>query len=143
MSFEQIFSVCSTLAMTGWVVLIFLSFWANRERYVFGVIVLMLSIVYAVLLLPNFNGETFKSFGTLDGVSRLFMNKQMLLAGWVHYLAFDLLAGIYILRNAAANNINHWITTPAMIATFIAGPVGVLLYSVIRIIRTRKVFGGS
>jgi hypothetical protein len=143
MAHEQIFSVCSTLAMAGWIILIFLPFWRNRDSYVFGILVVILSIVYAALLLPGFSGETFKSFGTLEGVSQLFTDKQMLLAGWVHYLAFDLLAGIYIIRNAAANNINHWITTPALAATFVAGPVGLLLYTLIRVIRTKSFFTGS
>ncbi|RYY31715.1 MAG: DUF4281 domain-containing protein [Chitinophagaceae bacterium] len=142
MSLDQIFSVCSTLAMAGWIILIFLPFWRNRDTYVFGIIIIILSIVYAALLLPGFNGETFKSFGTLDGVAQLFTNKQMLLAGWVHYLAFDLLAGVYIVRNAAANNVNHWLTTPALAATFVAGPVGLLLYTVMRIVRTKKLFTG-
>lgn len=124
--------------MIGWIILIFLPFWKSREAYVLGVAIVLLSIVYTWLILLNFDKDLISSFNTLNGVSNLFTNKQMLLAGWIHYLAFDLLAGIYVVRNAKAHSINHWITTPALALCFLFGPVGILLYTIIRSIKTRN-----
>lgn len=138
MTNDQIFSACSTLAMVGWIILILLPFWKTRDRYVLGIIIILFAIVYTWLIILNFDKDLVNSFGTLDGVASLFLNKQMLLAGWIHYLAFDLLAGIYIVRNARVHGINHWITTPTLLLTFMFGPVGLLLYTVLRLGITKK-----
>ena len=126
--------------MVGWITLIFLKFWKNRDQFVFGILIMLLAIVYSWLIISSFDKEIFKNFSSLSGVSTLFANKQMLLAGWIHYLAFDLLAGIYIIRNAEKNNINHWFTTPALLLTLLFGPVGLLLYCLLRWLKTRKYF---
>ncbi|RYF95975.1 MAG: DUF4281 domain-containing protein, partial [Chitinophagaceae bacterium] len=123
---------CSTLAMIGWIILILFPFWKSRDRFVLGIIVMLFAVVYCWLIIVNFDKDLVKSFGTLDGVATLFLNRQMLLAGWIHYLAFDLFAGIYIVRNAKLHNINHWLTTPTLLLTFMFGPVGLLLYTLLR-----------
>jgi hypothetical protein len=135
---DQVFSICNTLAMAGWIILIFLTFWKKRDEYVFGIIIVLFAIIYSWLIFSSIDRDIFKNFSTLDGVSNLFANRQMLLAGWIHYLAFDLLAGIYIVRNAEKNNINHWLTTPTLMLTFLFGPFGLLLYFLLRWTRTRK-----
>jgi ABC-type uncharacterized transport system permease subunit len=135
---DQVFSICNTLAMAGWIILIFLTFWKKRDQYVFGIIIVLFAIIYSWLIFSSIDRDIFKNFSTLDGVSNLFANRQMLLAGWIHYLAFDLLAGIYIVRNAEKNNINHWLTTPTLMLTFLFGPFGLLLYFLLRWTRTRK-----
>ena len=137
---DQIFSICNTLAMVGWIVLIFFKVWKKRDQFVFGILIMLLAIVYSWLIFSSFDKEIFENFSTLNGVSKLFANKQMLLAGWIHYLAFDLLAGIYIIRNAEKNNINHWLITPALVLTFLFGPFGLLLYYLLRWVKTRKYF---
>ena len=137
---DQIFSICNTLALVGWIILIFLKFWKKRDQFVFGILIMLFAIVYSWLIFSSFDKEIFKNFSTLNGVSNLFANKQMLLAGWIHYLAFDLLAGIYIIRNAEKNNINHWFTTPALLLTFLFGPFGLMLYCLLRWGKTRKYF---
>ena len=55
----------------------------------------------------------------------------MLLAGWIHYLAFDLLIGRWqVDQSLAAPNKRslRWLTLPSLIATFMFGPAGLLLF---------------
>ncbi|HWJ25101.1 MAG TPA: ABA4-like family protein [Flavisolibacter sp.] len=137
---DQIFSVCSKLALIGWIILIFLKFWQKRDQFVYGIIIILLAAVYSWLIFASFDKDIFKNFSTLTGVANLFADKNMLLAGWIHYLAFDLLAGIYIIKNAEKNNINHWLTTPTLLLTFLFGPFGLLLYILLRSIITRNFF---
>jgi hypothetical protein len=137
---DQLFSFCSTLALISWIILIFLPFWKNRDRYILGIVIILFALVYAWLIFSDFDPKIFSDFGSLDGIASLFGDKRMLLAGWIHYLAFDLLAGIYIIKNAEKNGINHWLTTPALALTFLFGPVGVLVYTVIRLAKTRNYF---
>lgn len=138
MSPERIFSLCNMIAMTGWIVLALFPMWKLRDRYVTAVIVILFSIIYTWLMARNFDPGIFESFGTLAGVAGLFENKNLLLAGWVHYLAFDLFVGSWIVRNARQHNINHWLTVPALFLTFMFGPVGYLVYFIMRWIRTKK-----
>lgn len=137
MSADRIFSLCSSIAMIGWIILVFFPMWKIRDRYIVSTVVILLSIVYAWLIAMNFQPNLFESFGTLDGVMGLFQNKYFLVAGWVHYLAFDLFVGAWIVRNAQRNKINHWITVPALFLTFMLGPVGYLVYFIMRWVKMK------
>ena len=137
---EEIFSLCNGLALLGWVVLIFIPSWKKRDQYVLNFIIMLFVIVYSWIIFSSIDKNIFSNFSTLAGVSKLFADKTLLLAGWIHYLAFDLLAGIYIVRNAAKNGIHHWLTTPALFFTFLFGPFGLLLYFGLRWVKTRKFF---
>jgi len=68
----------------------------------------------------------------------LFANRWVLLAGWIHYLCFDLFIGSWQVRDAAARGISHWLVVPCLFFTFMFGPVGLLLYFVLRFSVTRK-----
>jgi len=137
---DKIFELCNSIAMVGWLILMFLPFWPNRDKFIIGIIVTLFAIVYTWLIISSFDPSGFKSFSTLDGVMGLFTNKTMVTAGWVHYLAFDLMTGIFISRNARLHGINHWITVPCLFFTFMLGPIGLLLYLAVRLIATRKYF---
>jgi hypothetical protein len=137
MSPEQIFSLTNSLALLGWLLLVF----AGRVRWaaplVLGAILpLLLAVIYTGLLVGHW-GEAGGSFRTLAGVGTLFENHWLLLAGWVHYLAFDLFIGAWEVRDSQALGISHWIVIPCLALTFLFGPAGLLLYFLIRIARRR------
>src|SRR5690606_32329068 len=67
-------------------------------------------------------------FDTLVGVHALFQNRWMLLAGWLHYLAFDLLVGTWEARDALARGVPRWLLVPCLLLTFMFGPTGWLAY---------------
>jgi hypothetical protein len=71
-------------------------------------------------------------FSSLSGVSTLFDNPWGLLAGWTHYLAFDLFIGGWEVRDAQRRGIPHLLVVPALVLTFFLGPSGLLLYLAIR-----------
>ncbi len=55
-----------------------------------------------------------------------------MLAGWIHYLAFDLFVGSWEVSDARANGIHHLLVVPCLLATFMAGPIGLALYFAIK-----------
>jgi hypothetical protein len=65
-------------------------------------------------------------------VEQLFQNRWLLLAGWVHYLAFDLLLGAWEVRTARREGISHAWVLPCLLATFLFGPAGYLLFQFLR-----------
>ena len=134
---EKLFSLCNTLAPVGWLILIFAGKNA-KARLIAGVAIpLTLAVTYLVFLAEHF-GESTGSFGTLAGVAALFSNPWLLLAGWVHYLAFDLFVGAWQVRDAQANAIPHLLVIPCLVLTFLFGPVGLLLYFAIRVARLKR-----
>jgi len=71
-------------------------------------------------------------FDSLESVENLFESRWLLLAGWVHYLAFDLLVGAWQLRTARRERIAHQLLLPCLPATFLFGPAGHLLFQLLR-----------
>ena len=70
----------------------------------------------------------------------LFTSPRAVLAGWVHYLAFDLMVGWFIVSNAAKHGLNRYLLIPCLLLTFIFGPMGLLLYLAVRAVALRKHF---
>jgi hypothetical protein len=137
----HVFVVCNDFALAGWALLVFAPRWRWTERLVLsGAWSLLLSLVYLVLVvifLPSARG----GFGSLDGVARLFENHALLLAGWVHYLAFDLLIGAMEARQARAAGIPHLALVPCLVMTLMLGPIGLLLFFVVKSARERRAAG--
>ena len=57
-----------------------------------------------------------------------FSVEQTMLAGWVHYLVFDLFVGAWEVRDARRVGVHHLLVVPCLALTFMAGPIGLLLY---------------
>lgn len=141
---DSIFSICNTIALVGWLLLIILSpFWADTDKLLIGIIITLLAIVYAWCISRSFSAGDFDKFSTLDGVMSLFTNKMAVTAGWVHYLAFDLMTGIWIKKNSLKYGITHWIIIPCLLFTFMLGPVGLLMYLIIRTISSKQYFAAN
>ena len=127
MSFEQLFSSASTLAMLGWVILIFLPRrwkWVNLTPAI--IIPLVLSLVYSVLIARYFFSAE-GGFDTLANVQQLFTFPAAALAGWVHFLAFDLYVGGIVARQADELGLSRLIQAPILLLTFMFGPFGLSL----------------
>ena len=138
---DSIFQACSTIAMAGWIVLLIAPpFWMSFDKFVIGIIITLFAIVYAWLITQSFTTGDFEKFGSLNGVMELFTNRTAVTAGWVHYLAFDLLTGTWIKKNSIKYNISHWLLIPCLFLTFMLGPVGLLLYLLIRTIKAKRYF---
>jgi hypothetical protein len=138
---DIIFSLCNSIALIGWLILIIVSpFRKDTDKLLIGIIVTLLSIIYVWCISRSFNTGDMEKFSTLDGVMSLFTNKMAVTAGWVHYLAFDMMTGIWIKNNSLKHGLKHVVIIPSLILTFMLGPTGLLLYLIIRAGKTRKYF---
>lgn len=136
MSLETWFSVANSIALAGWLVLLaapLVPRWSDRISGV--AIPLLLAIGYTGLILA-FWSRAEGGFDSLANVIKLFGRPELVLAGWVHYLAFDLLIGAWEVRTARAERIPHLAVIPCLALTFIFGPVGFLAFSVVRAVRS-------
>lgn len=139
MTADKIFSIANLLALVSWVVLIAAPRWTvTRKIIVSGAIPLLLSMAYLVLIVLFF-GRAEGGFGSLADVMKLFTNEWAALAGWIHYLAFDLFVGTWEVKDSEARGISHWFVMPCLVLTFLLGPIGFLLYSVLRLFLGKEV----
>lgn len=126
MTAEQIFSFASTTILAGWLVLAYAIVRRNaflRDQIAGRAFPLMQSALYSILILFFF----FKAdggFGTLAEVKLLFTNDWAALAGWVHYLAFDLFMGALIAKRVMDAGLNRLWLAMLLPATFLFGPIG-------------------
>jgi hypothetical protein len=132
MNADQLFHLASSTAFAGWLLLIVTGWSARASRlvswFITGLLVpALLSCLYAVLVFTHWGGHR-GGFNSLEGVMLLFTDPWMVLAGWVHYLAFDLFIGSWEVRDARRNQIPFWIVVPCLVLTFLFGPIGWLLY---------------
>ena len=124
------------VAAVGWLVMILLP--RNRIAMLTGGIVvpLLLSVDYLFLIAWYFRGAE-GGFGSLADVATLFQKQELLLAGWIHYLAFDLFIGGWEIRDSQRHGIPHLVVIPCLLMTFLLGPIGLLFYFAIRTAKIR------
>ncbi len=138
MNAEQIFSIANLIAMISWIILAVAPRWVlTRKIILSGAIPLLLSVAYLVLIVLFF-GSAEGGFSSLAGVMQLFTNEWAVLAGWIHYLAFDLFVGSWEVKDAQAKNISHWFVVPCLVLTFLLGPIGFLLYNILRVFLAKE-----
>lgn len=128
---DTLFQVCNTLALAGWICLVLSPLWPRfADAIAAWLIPLLLAVAYVGLVLA-FWTRAQGGFGTLPDVMRLFTNPEIALAGWIHYLAFDLFIGAWQIRTARANAIPYIVVLPCLALTFLFGPAGLLLFAAI------------
>src|SRR3984893_17966928 len=132
MSPEHVFSIANTIALSSWLLLAVLP----RQRWVTEAVTgkavpALFAVLYIGIIVSKF-GRTEGGFSSLAGVAALFANPWLLLAGWVHYLAFDLLIGTWEVRDAQERGIPHLVVVPCLFLTFMFGPAGWLVYVTVR-----------
>lgn len=132
MSAEQVFSLANSLALISWLALVFLPRARWVTRYLTSLVVPgLLALTYIALIGSHWGGSE-GGFGSLAAVAQLFSNPWLLLAGWIHYLAFDLLIGTWETRDAAERGVPHLLVVPCLALTFLLGPAGWLAYQGVR-----------
>ena len=124
--------------MIGWLILIFAP---RRLPYGLGALLLAvprflipfgISLLYAGFAMTYLFSVEGGGFGSLDEVAVLLGKPEMLLAGWVHYLAFDLFIGGWIAVEADKIGLNRVVQAPILVATFMLGPLGLAIFLTIK-----------
>lgn len=133
---ESMFSLVSFTAMAGWAVLAAGVAFNNtllRDLLAGRFFPALLALAYAGLIALFWTGSD-GGFDSLDSVARLFANPWLLLAGWVHYLAFDLAIGAIIARKTCDEGLPRLALIPILPLTFLFGPIGWLAFEVLRVL---------
>lgn len=128
MTASALFSIFSTLALAGWIALA-AGIWLDKPflsvRLAGKWLPIVMSLAYTGLILLFF-ADSPGGYGSLADVQRLFAAPWAALAGWIHYLAFDLFVGAYIARQAKLLGLPRWPLIGLLPLTFLFGPAGYL-----------------
>lgn len=128
------FNLATLFCMAGWAVLFAFPLWPDAgATLVFSISIIVLCALYGYLLIfgrrHDDSGQPVRGhFFSLKGVVNLFKSPHVVLAGWVHYLAFDLMVGLYEIQDAARHGIPHLWLIPVLFLTLMFGPLGLLVY---------------
>ncbi|UOG73618.1 ABA4-like family protein [Hymenobacter tibetensis] len=132
---DTLFAFANPVAMLGWALLLLAPRWLVTRRLVLsGALPLLLAGAYVVLIGSHYVGDHASEggFSSLQDVAALFRDPWALLAGWVHYLCFDLSIGIWESLDARRRGVPHLLLVPCLLFTFLFGPLGLLLYALLR-----------
>ena len=141
MDWALVFGAVNLIAIIAWAGLVFLSRWPALLSGVLYLGIGLLCFIYAAGLTGLLTGTLGPGggpggggadFTTIEGVRAVFATDAGVTIGWTHYLAFDLFVGLWIVRDGDAKNIPRLVQAPVLIATFLAGPIGLLVWLVLR-----------
>jgi hypothetical protein len=127
------------VARLGWLILVLALWWPAWRRYalptaqfVFPAILCLIYIWMVWEGRSGFKAHRLKTFFRLEFIGELYTNKCALNASWLHFLALDLFAGGWMVRDGLALGMPAWLIFLCLPFTLMLGPVGVLLYIVLR-----------
>ncbi len=125
---ETLFQIVNPVAMLGWLALIAAPLAPRLTDRIAGLVIpLFLALAYSALILVHWS-EAEGGYGSLPDVMALLSDPDIALAGWVHYLGFDLFVGAWAVRTARAERIPHLLVLPHLALIFLFGPAGFLTF---------------
>lgn len=130
MSISQLFDLFNSIALLAWIPLFLPPKFTFRNWFLEQKIATaLLAASYLILFLVFiFSGDNPNLDFSFEGIKQLFANDRGLLVAWIHYLAFDMMVGIYECEQALKRKIPHWLLLPCLLFTFMLGPIGWLMF---------------
>ncbi len=135
MTASQIFLLANALVIPHWIMMIFLPKWKITHWFSsYYPISLILALMYCFYITNGDAKLDMNSFSTLEGVKNLFATggDNGMLAGWLHYLCFDLMVGCWIFNDSQSKNIKHLLIIPCLFFSLMLGPLGLAMYLILR-----------
>ena len=106
--------------------------------------IFILSLFYAYLLYLAYMDsydflQNFKLYLGFSEIFNLFENRSFLILFWVHFLAMNLFCGGWIVKDSQMFGMNKFIVSVPLIITYLIGPIGILIYWIIRIFYAKRI----
>ena len=139
--YETLFGIINAVVLPAWAALLLVPGWRWTQGLAVSVTVTLVACAYVALVayaVVSGEGAEGVDFTTIEGVAAIFSAPPGVVAGWAHYLAFDLFVGAWVVRDARARGVPHLLAVPSVLLCFVAGPTGFLLYRITRALRTRR-----
>lgn len=132
MTSSQIYTLTNTIVLIPWLLMILAPQWEWTKKIIGSFIFPALFSVIYILLMISFFGQGEGDFSTLSGLTQFFSNEDLVLVGWLHYLAIDLIVGSWEYKDSQAFQINRYVVVSCLLLTLLACPFGFLIYLMVR-----------
>jgi len=151
---EQIYNYFTIDMLYYWVNLGVLPFWfiliffpqTHLSKYFVTSIfpILILSGTYVFIIYKSFLNSydfigNFNLYLNLNSLSELFKDQTFLLMFWVHFISINLFTGGWIVKDSQRLSINKILLIIPLIVTYLIGPLGLLLYWLIRMFHAKNI----
>jgi Domain of unknown function (DUF4281) len=139
MSSDSLFNFANAFVLLGWLLLLVLSNWKHTQTLVLHGVILLFAVLYSYTLIKGLGSFSLDSFSSLANVKALFQSDEAVAMGWVHYLAFDLFVGAYIVREGQRLGVSRVLYSLALPFTFMFGPLGYFIFVLIKVFKTKSI----
>lgn len=135
----EIFPIGGLSAMPMWALMILFPKWkVTRFLIDYKVVPIFIAIIYAVYIGLSISGGGSMDFGSFESVKELFTKDNAILAGWMHYICFDLLIGMWMVNQNRDLKIHQLLMAPCLFFTFMLGPIGFLFFTIFKSFKKTK-----
>ena len=83
--------------------------------------------------------EGFKLYLGLDSLNKIYSNESLRLVFWLHFLAVSLFVGAWIARDGERHMVPKALSAPCILITYFTGPLGIVIYWLVRIFYAKKI----
>ena len=148
---EMIYHFTNIGVIPMWILLAFLPSWNGTKVLINSILVpLILSLTYFYVLYIYINtsegifsnildkGKIFELYMGIDQLKKIFSDKNVLLLFWIHFLTANLILGAWIATDAAKNKALQFIVLVPLVLTYFAGPLGLGVYLILRLLAAQK-----
>jgi len=151
---EQIYNYFTIEILYYWVNFGVLPFWliliffpqSNLGRYFVTSIfpILLLSGAYIFILYKSYLSSyefltNFDLYLSISNLSNLFSNETFLMLFWIHFVSINLFTGGWIVKDSQKFGINKIILFLPLLITYLIGPLGILVYWIVRIFYAKRI----
>ena len=95
-------------------------------------------VIYKMFLLDETIFDIFQIYLGLDSLYTLFDSESFLLIFWLHFVTINLFLGSWISRDAIKYNMPRGLAFVPLVMVYFTGPMGLVLYWLIRIFYAKK-----
>ena len=95
-------------------------------------------VIYQTILLDEPIFDIFKLYLSLDNLYTVFATESFLLVFWLHFLTLNLFLGSWVSRNGVKYSMSRGLMFIPLILIYFTGPLGLVLYWIIRIFYAKK-----
>ena len=144
LTYENIYNIANIGVVPCWLLLIFFQINIITKFFVKSVIIpLLLStayifVVYQIYITENIF-DIFNLYLGLDELYSLFSNEAFLLVFWLHFLSISLFVGNWIANDSQLYSVSRIFTIVSLILTYFTGPLGLVLYWIVRVFYSKKI----
>ena len=142
---ENIYLWANFAILPFWLMLIiipnskFTQFFVNSIILPLILSVTYIYIIYQAILMDEPIFDIFKLYVSLDNLYILFATESFLLVFWLHFLALNLFLGSWISREGIKYNIPRSLVFVPLILVYLTGPLGLVLYWLIRVFYAKRI----